>query len=58
MKDELFKELLESVKQGGAIMRGEMKPGRVFKSEQPDVQLIRKNYGFAGVPFTLSFRSK
>jgi len=51
MKDELFKELLESVKQGGAIMRGEMKPGRVFKFDQPDVQLIRKNYGLSQEKF-------
>lgn len=51
MKDELFKELLESVKQGGAIMRGEMKPGHVFKFDQPDVQLIRKNYGLSQEKF-------
>ena len=51
MKDELFEELLESVKQGGAIMRGEMKPGRVFKFDQPDVQLIRKNYGLSQEKF-------
>ena len=51
MKDELFNELLESVKQGGAIMRGGMKPGRVFKFDQPDVQLIRKNYGLSQEKF-------
>ena len=44
MKEQLFEELLESVKQGGAIMRGAMKPGRVLKFEQPDVPLIRKKY--------------
>lgn len=51
MKDELFQELLESVKQGGAIIRGEMKPDRVFKYDQPDVQLIRKNYGLSQEKF-------
>ena len=51
MKQELFEELLESVKQGGAIIRGEMKPGRVFKFDQPDVQLIRKNYGLSQEKF-------
>ncbi len=30
MKKELFKELLESVKQAAAIERGEMKPARTF----------------------------
>jgi len=51
MKQELFEELLESVKQGGSIMRGEMKPGRDFKFDQPDVQLIRKNYGLSQEKF-------
>jgi hypothetical protein len=30
MKDELFQELLESVKQGVAIMKGELQPSRTF----------------------------
>jgi hypothetical protein len=30
MREELFEELLESIKQGGAILRGKMKPSRVF----------------------------
>jgi putative transcriptional regulator len=47
MKEELFEELLESVKQGGAILRGEMKPGRVFEFDQPDVQALRKQYGLS-----------
>jgi putative transcriptional regulator len=51
MKDELFNELLESVKQGGAIIRGEMKPSRVFEFDQPDVPLIRKKYGLSQEKF-------
>jgi len=47
MKEELFNELLESVKQGGAIRRGELKPSRVFEFKQPDVQAIRKKYGLS-----------
>lgn len=47
MKDELFNELLESVKQGGAILRGEEKPSRVFRFEPIDVQAIRKSYGLS-----------
>jgi len=31
MKDELFQELLESVKQGAAIMKGELQPSRTFE---------------------------
>jgi hypothetical protein len=40
MKDEHFEELLESVRQGGAILRGELEPSRVFvvKEEKPDYE--------------------
>jgi putative transcriptional regulator len=51
MRDELFEELLESIKQGGAILRGEMKPSRVFKFDQPDVRLIRDHYGLSQAKF-------
>jgi putative transcriptional regulator len=44
MKENLFKELLESVRQGGAIIRGEMKPSRVFKFSYLNVRRIRKQY--------------
>ena len=33
MKESLFQELIASVKEGGAILRGEQKPSRVFKVE-------------------------
>ena len=44
MKDELFNELLESVREGGSILRGEKSPARTFSMEKPDVQQIRANY--------------
>jgi len=47
MKEESFKELLESVKQGGAIIRGEMNPSRVFEFDKINVQSIRKKYGLS-----------
>lgn len=47
MKEELFNELLESVKQGGTILRGEKKPSREFSFEPIDVQSIRKKYGLS-----------
>ena len=31
MRPDLFNELIESVKQAGAILRGEMEPGREFE---------------------------
>ena len=47
MKEEMFKELLESVRQAGAIMRGEMKPSRFFVVEALDVKAIRAKLGFS-----------
>jgi len=44
MKDELFNELLESVQQGGRIVRGKGKAGRRTKVEEPDVAEIRASY--------------
>jgi putative transcriptional regulator len=44
MKDELFSELLESVREGGTILRGEKSPSRIFNLEKPDVQKIRAGY--------------
>lgn len=44
MDDKLFNELLESVREGGAILRGEKLPSRSFKIEKPDIKRIRANY--------------
>ena len=44
MKDDLFQELLESVREGGQISRGERAPSRKFVIEEPDVASIRKRY--------------
>jgi putative transcriptional regulator len=44
MKDELFNQLVESVRQGGAILRGEARPSRVFEITAPDVKRIRTQY--------------
>jgi len=44
MKDELFNELVASVREGGKILRGKAKPARTFVIEAPDVKKIRSNY--------------
>jgi len=44
MKEELFQELVESIQQGGAIMRGDMPPSRVFTHDGLDVPAIRQQY--------------
>jgi len=46
-KKELFKELFESVKQGGSIMRGEMEPSRTFEFPESEVRKIREHYGLS-----------
>jgi putative transcriptional regulator len=42
--DELFEELIASVREGGAILRGEVPPARAFVVEGPDVLGIRNRF--------------
>ncbi len=51
MKDELFKELVESVKEGGAILRGDRSASRQADFHSPDVAEIRREYGLSQVKF-------
>lgn len=44
MNDELFAELFESVKEGGAILRGEKEASRTFVFQPPNVKQIREGY--------------
>jgi putative transcriptional regulator len=44
VKEELFAELLESVREGAAILRGEKQPSRQFVMSEPDVKRIRESY--------------
>jgi putative transcriptional regulator len=47
MKDELFQELLTSVKQGAAIMEGTLQPSRTFESPETEVRALRKQFGLS-----------
>ena len=51
MKEELFNELLESIKEGGELIQGKRKANRIFHFDQPDVQSIRKKYGLSQEKF-------
>lgn len=42
MRDDLFQELLQSVRQGGAIIRGDLAPERSFHFEDEDVKKLRE----------------
>jgi putative transcriptional regulator len=44
MNDELFAELFESVREGGAILRSQKEPARRFEVKAPDVKKIREQY--------------
>lgn len=52
MKDKLFKELAKSIKQGGRILRGQSKPSRAFKYDEPDVRAIRYKLGLSQDKFS------
>ena len=51
MKKELFDELVESVREGGAILRGEQAPSRAFSFEEPDVRSLREKHGLSQPKF-------
>ena len=51
MKDELFNELLASVREGGAILRGERVPARKFVIEGAEVKRIRDGYNLSQSEF-------
>lgn len=51
MKQEMFQELLQSVREAGAIMRGDMESSRVFIVEKPDVKSIRSKLGISQQEF-------
>lgn len=47
MKDELFQELLASVKQGAAIMKGTLPPSRSFEFPETEVRALRERFGLS-----------
>lgn len=51
MRQELFNELLESVREAKAIMRGKKSPSRVFVYGEPDVKEIRDQFGLSQPKF-------
>ena len=52
MKEKLFNELAQSIKQGGRILRGEAKASRTFKYGEPDVRAIRDQLGLSQNKFS------
>ncbi len=52
MKKELFDQLLESIKEAGAIARGELKPPRAKKFAAVDPRGIREKFGVTQLAFS------
>ena len=46
-----FDELIASVREAGAIRRGEKKASRVFEFHPDDVRLVRRNLGLSQAEF-------
>ena len=51
MNKELFEELLQSVRQGGSILKGKAQASRQIEIDIPDVRAIRLRYGLSQVKF-------
>lgn len=51
MKDDLFAELVASVKEGSAILRGEKEPARTFQMDRLDIKRIRAGYKLTQAQF-------
>jgi putative transcriptional regulator len=51
MKDELFNEMITSVREGGAILRGAQPASRSFAIQPPDIKLIRDGFGLTQEQF-------
>lgn len=51
MKDEMFTELVASVKEGGAILRGGKEAARTFHLDRLDIKRIRKGYSLTQAQF-------
>lgn len=51
MNDELFAELVASIKEGGAILRGEKDAARTFHLDALDIKHIRDGYNLTQEQF-------
>ncbi len=51
MKPRMFEELLESVREGGAILRGHKKPARRFEVEASGIRAIRERTSLSQAEF-------
>jgi putative transcriptional regulator len=53
MNDDLFNELVASVREGGAILRGDSAPSRIFDLGEINVKSIRAQYKLSQQEFAM-----
>lgn len=53
MNNAMFKELVESVEQMDAIVKGKQKPSRQFEYPEPEVRAIREKTGLSQSRFAV-----
>lgn len=51
MKNELFDELVESVREGAEILAGSREPARRLELQPPDVRALRDGFGLSQTRF-------
>ena len=51
MNDELFAELLDSVREGAQIIQGRREAARKYQADAPDVKQIRTGYALSQSEF-------
>jgi DNA-binding transcriptional regulator YiaG len=56
MEKELFDDLVQSLKEAGAIARGEAKASRRFELKPPDVKAVREQLGLSQSEFARLMR--
>lgn len=47
MQEEIFKELLKSVQQGGEILKGTRRASRTFEYPESEVRALRERFGLS-----------
>ncbi|HCS39632.1 MAG TPA: transcriptional regulator [Anaerolineaceae bacterium] len=51
MKEELFRELIQSVEEGAQILKGQIKPSRIFTITPLSIKEIRLGYNLTQAEF-------
>ena len=51
MKDEIFGELIDSIREGAEILRGERQPARTFEMGPLDIKEIREQFVLSQAQF-------